>query len=237
MKRSAIYVSMDTVIIIPAYNEEATIAQVIKDVQKSMDADIVVVNDGSRDHTSAITHELGVKVIDLQENQGIGVAMRTGYQYAYAQNYQFAIQVDADGQHDINRLQDILDLIKNKQCDMAVGSRYVIKTNYHSTFLRRLGIRYFSILLYVLHKKWIKDTTSGFRAVNQKVINVFMKQYPDDYPEVPMLSYLLKHDFSVCEIPVEMKQRQGGKSSINFTDSIVYMIKTTAVCLKQYFTL
>ena len=226
---------METVIIIPAFNEEATIAKVIGDIKQTIDADILVVNDGSHDRTSIIAHELGVLVIDLMENQGIGAAMRTGYQYAYAKNYHFAIQVDADGQHDISRIYDVLNPVRSAQCDMAIGSRYILESGYRTPFLRRCGIQYLSVFLYALHRKRILDTTSGYRAVNRKIIEAFIDLYPDDYPEVPMLSYLLKNNYRICEIPVVMKQRQGGKSSIDFWDAAVYMMKTTFVCLKQYF--
>lgn len=227
--------TMDTVIIIPAFNEEDTVAQVIREIHMRIEVDILVVNDGSRDRTSEIAHALGVTVIDLEDNQGIGVAMKTGYQYAYAHGYQYAIQVDADGQHDLHRVNDLLREVRGARFDMAIGSRYIRKTHYQTPFLRRFGIRYFSALLYILHGKRVWDTTSGYRVINRKVMRIFLDLYPDDYPEVPTLSYLLQHNYRVCEIPVEMKKRQGGKSSINFGDAFIYMIKTTAVCLRQYF--
>ena len=219
----------------PAFNEEDTVAQVIQEIREHMDVDILVVNDGSRDRTSEIVHTLGVMVIDLENNQGIGVAMRTGYRFAYTHGYKYAVQIDADGQHDLNRIDELLRMVKNAYCDMAIGSRYIRKSHYKTPFFRRFGIQYFSVLLYLSYKTWIKDTTSGFRAINREVMQIFLERYPNDYPEIPMLSYLLQHHYRVYEIPVEMKKRQGGKSSINFWDAFIYMIKTTIVCLKQFF--
>lgn len=225
---------MKIITIIPAFNEEATIKTVIQEVKMNEGVDIIVVNDGSKDRTSELAHDTGVAVIDFPKNKGIGKAMQAGYQYAVEHDYDIAIQVDADGQHDIKKLPELISKIKDGENDMVIGSRYVTKTKYVSSFFRYLGIKYCSFLMHLLHGIKIKDPTSGFRAVNRKVMQHYIMCYLDDYPEVPALSYLLHRSYKICEIPVEMRKRQGGKSSISFADSFIYFIKVTGICIKGY---
>jgi len=219
--------------IIPAYNEEKTIASVINELKTHKFIDILVINDGSRDSTSKIAHSLCVEVIDSIENQGIGSAMKKGYQFANNNGYDIAIQVDADGQHDISKINELILVIKENNFDMVIGSRYIEKTQYVPSIFRHLGAKYFSFFIFLLHKKTIKDTTSGYRVVNKLLINYFAEYYPSYYPEVPMLSRLIDLKYKICEIPVEMKKRQGGKSSISFWDSFYYVIKITYICIRE----
>lgn len=219
--------------IIPAYNEEKTIAAVINELLQYEFIDILVINDGSKDRTSSIAHELNVKVIDNVKNQGIGHTMKIGYQYAKTKEYDIAIQVDADGQHDISKISELIYMIKEKNYDMVIGSRYIAKTCYKSSLLRFLGIKYFSILIFILNRILIKDITSGYRAVNNRVINYFADHYPPYYPEVPMISNLASLNYKICEISVEMHKRQAGKSSISLINGIYYFFKITYVCIKN----
>jgi Glycosyltransferases involved in cell wall biogenesis len=225
---------MKILAIIPAYNEEETISSVIEELRQIMLIDILVVNDGSKDKTSSIAHTLNVNVIDFPHNKGIGSAMKTGYQYARENGYDIAIQTDADGQHDLTRINELIKMITEEKYDLAIGSRYVVKTNYISSFCRYWGAKYFSFLIKILNHKIIRDTTSGYRAVNNKVIDFFADHYLCYYPEVPMLLELLMRNYKVCETPVEMKKRQGGKSSISFIGSIIYFFKITLICIKKY---
>lgn len=219
---------MKILVIIPAYNEETTILRVISDVRENVpEADILVVNDGSSDRTSEISSKAGVAVADLPFNLGIGGAMQTGYIYACSNDYDVAVQVDGDGQHDPAYIKDLLAVIDANLADVAIGSRYVSKTSYKSSFGRRSGMLFFSTLIAILTGQKIKDTTSGFRAVNKKVIRYFAEHYPTDYPEVDVLVKLHKMNFRVAEVPVEMLERQGGKSSITPARSIYYMIKVS----------
>lgn len=219
---------MRILIIIPAYNEETTIQNVIRHITIKMpDADILVVNDGSNDNTSKKAIEAGAKVIDLPYNLGIGGAMQTGYIYAKENYYNIAVQVDADGQHDPSYIKDLIKPIIDDVADVVVGSRYISKTNYRSSTFRRMGMVFFSLLVSLLTNQKFKDTTSGFRAVNKDVIHCFAKHYPDDYPEVDVLVKLKKKNFRIVELPVQMLERQGGKSSITTLRSLYYMIKVS----------
>lgn len=219
-------------VIIPAFNEEQTILKVINDIRSSIPcADILVVNDGSHDNTSSIAHSQNVKVIDLPFNLGIGGAMQTGYIYADRNKYNFAVQVDADGQHDPKFIDNVLTPVFEGKCDMAIGSRYVSVTSYKSPICRRMGMIFFSWLINALTGRKVKDPTSGFRAVNSKIIHFFAQKYPTDYPEVEVLISLHKKGFTFCEVPVEMKVRLGGVSSITPIRSIYYMAKVSLALL------
>lgn len=230
--------------IIPAFNEENSISDVIKSVKDSMPScDIVVVNDGSKDKTAEVAKNEGIIVLDLPYNLGIGGAMQTGYLYAKKNNYAFAVQIDGDGQHNPKYLKNILEPVLNNSCDMCIGSRYcnVVSTEdsilskfpssyhprYKSTISRRMGMLFFSGLIKLLTGKKITDTTSGFRVVNKEVINLFANKYPTDYPEVEVIVELHRKKFRICEVPVEMKNRQNGSSSITPIYSILYLVKVS----------
>ncbi len=219
---------MKTLIIIPAYNEERTNAGVVQRININVpEANILVVNDGSKDNTSLEASNAGADVISLPYNLGIGGAMQTGYLYARNNGYDIAVQVDADGQHDPFYINNLLEPLKNNMADVVVGSRYISKTNYRSSLIRRAGMVFFSILVSFLTNQKFKDTTSGFRAVNKKVIAYFADYYPTDYPEVDVLVKLKKKKFTIVELPVQMQERQGGKSSITALRSVYYMIKVS----------
>jgi len=216
------------VVIIPAYNEEKSIKDVIEKIITSIpSADILVVNDGSKDQTVLRAREAGAYVIELPFNLGIGGAMQTGYLYAKQNGYDIAIQCDGDGQHDPVYIQKIIEPIIKDNADMVVGSRYLEKTLYKSKLMRRIGILFFSGAVSMIIRKKITDPTSGFRAVNREVIEYFAWKYPSDYPEVDVLVRLNNRNFRIMEVPVEMKVRQGGKSSITPLKSIYYMAKVS----------
>lgn len=215
-------------VIIPAFNEEKSLPAVIKQIKKFNPAvDIVVINDGSKDNTYQVAKAEGVIAIDLPYNLGIGGAMQTGYLYACHNDYDVAVQIDADGQHNPADLPKLLIALKDGKGDMVVGSRYVAKTDYKSTRARRTGMVFFSTLIKLITGYRIKDTTSGYRAVNKKVIGVFAHKYPTDYPEVEVLVMLKKLNFKIIEVPVQMENRQAGHSSITPLKGIYYMVKVT----------
>lgn len=219
---------MKIIVLIPAYNEEKSISSVISQIRYyAPEVDILVINDGSTDSTFEKAVEAGARVVNLPFNLGIGGAMQTGYIYAKYHNYDIAIQVDGDNQHDPSYIHKLIQPIINDTADMVIGSRYVEETVYKSTAIRRIGMVFFTILIKILTNKWIKDTTSGFRAVDKDIINLFASEYPVDYPEVDVLVKLFKKKFRVIELPVEMKARKTGKSSITPIRSIYYMIKVT----------
>ncbi|WP_409342131.1 glycosyltransferase family 2 protein [Paenibacillus sp. MBLB4367] len=224
-----------TLIIVPAYNESGQIAQVIQNIKLHVPhADIVVVNDGSKDDTLERARQTGVAVLDLPYNLGIGGAVQTGYRYARKGGYAFAVQIDGDGQHDPAELDKLMQALQDSGADMAVGSRFLHKTGYQSTRMRQVGIRFLSGLVTRLTGRKATDTTSGFRVCGRKAIALFADRYPTDYPEVEALVLLHKHGLRFVECPVSMRPRLYGQSSITALKSAYYMIKVTlAVLLLQ----
>lgn len=160
--------------------------------------------------------------------------MQTGYKYADEEGYDIAIQFDGDGQHNSMYLNDLDRLIICEQADLVVGSRFINNEGFQSSIFRRMGIRYFSLLIKILTGKKLTDVTSGFRACNKKVIKYFAYNYPSDYPEPESIVDLLKNDFTVKEIPVVMNERMHGKSSISQIKAVYYMLKVTLAILISY---
>jgi len=220
-------------IIIPAYNEEATIADVIAEIKQCLPpASIVVVNDGSTDGTAGKAGEAGAIVLQLPFNCGIGVAMQTGYKYAHREGYDIAVQVDADLQHKPSEIPKLLNVLRESKAEIVIGSRYKIQGRaYGSTPLRKMGTRIFSVVVSFIIRKEITDATSGFRAMKKSVLRYYAREYPFDYPEVESLVLLNRMGFVIQEVPVEMSERKGGESSITFLRSAYYMIKVMLAIL------
>lgn len=216
---------MKVLVIIPAYNEKDAIVNTVKNLEKnSKNIDYVIINDCSKDNTLQICKENNFNVLNLPVNLGIGGAVQTGYKYAMKNGYDVAIQMDADGQHDPKYINDLVAKIEEGN-DMAIGSRFIEKQGFQSTFTRRMGIKLFSFIIKVFTKQVITDTTSGYRAVNRKVIEMFANDYPVDYPEPETNALLAKKKLKIVEVPMEMKQRDTGASSITPIKSIYYAIK------------
>lgn len=224
---------MKLLIIIPAYNEEDSIARVIGSVKRwRQDADIVVVNDGSTDRTGERAEATGkAAVLHLPLNVGIGGAMQTGYLYAARGGYDIAVQLDGDGQHEPQELDKLLAPLLAGEADCCIGSRFLLKTDYRSSLPRRLGIRFFSWMVQWITGAKTTDPTSGFRAVNRKVIELFATDYPEDYPEVEAIVLLRRRGFRLAETSVRMHVRQSGESSITPLKSIYYMVKVSLAVL------
>lgn len=219
---------MKSIIIIPAYNEEESIKKVIDSIYSKYDnIDVVVINDGSKDNTSIEAKKTKAIVIDLPCNLGIGGAMQTGYLYALRNNYDIAIQVDADGQHDVFYIEEMRKIIEDGQADMVIGSRFIKNIGYKPTMARLIGIKINSAIIKILTKKKIYDTTSGFRAINRGIIEEFSRNYPYDYPEPCTNMEMILKGKKIKEIPVKMYQRKTGVSSIPPLKSIKYMLKVT----------
>jgi hypothetical protein len=217
---------MKILIIIPAYNEEESLPGVIRDLQAlTPSADVLVVNDGSRDATARIARDMGVKVLDLPFNLGIGGAVQAGYLYARRNGYEAAVQFDGDGQHIAGEIPTLLDSLAAGRADLVVGSRFLTPKGYNAPLLRKIGIRIFSCVISRIVGKDVTDSTSGFRAANRRVIDFFSRFYPDDYPEVESLVLLHKMDLRMEEVAVAMRERTGGRSSITPVRSVYYMIK------------
>ncbi len=219
-------------IIIPAYNEEESILNTVTEIQRTApEYDYIIVNDASRDSTAYICRDNNLRYISLPVNLGIGGAVQTGYKYAYKYGYDYAVQIDGDGQHDPLYISQMLEKMISEQADVCVGSRFIEKEGFQSSGLRRLGIRYFSLLIFLLTGTRVTDPTSGLRIVNRDVLSFFSGDYPSDYPEPSSLVSVLKKQKKVIEIPVIMRDRQGGQSSINLKKSIYYMIKVSVAIL------
>lgn len=218
--------SSKILIIIPAYNEEHSISQVIQDVKTHCpSAHILVINDGSKDRTREVAEASGASVITLPTNLGIGGAMQTGYRYAHRYGYDVAIQVDGDGQHKAEQLHLILDPVLSGQADLAIGSRFIEQTGFLSSASRRAGIKILSTIVSAMTHKRVLDVTSGFRAANKRAIAVFQSDYATDYPEVDSIVLIHRSGLRTSEVAVVMEARTGGKSSINAMRSVYYMIK------------
>ena len=218
---------MKTLLIIPAYNEEENILKTCRTIEKSkQNIDYIVINDGSTDNTEKILQENNINHIKLVNNLGIGGAVQTGYKYAYENNYDIAIQFDGDGQHDVNYIKDIVKPISEKKANLVIGSRFIQDElgNFKSTKMRRVGINLISKIIKMKTKKKIYDTTSGFRAADRNVISIFKDEYPTEYPEPISSVDVLLSGYTIDEVPVEMKPRMEGKSSISKFKSVYYMI-------------
>ena len=213
-------------LIIPAYNEEESLRSLIEEIKAvCSEVDYLVVNDCSSDDTERLLEELGANYITLPCNMGIGGAVQSGYRYAAQNGYDIAIQIDGDGQHDVRFVKDMVKLIEDKQADVVIGSRFIDKEGFQSSQARRIGIRILSMLIRLMCGAKVKDVTSGFRAVNRRFIELFAENYPDDYPEPEVIVTAKLYGAVVNEVPVVMRERTTGKSSINLKRSIYYMIK------------
>jgi glycosyltransferase involved in cell wall biosynthesis len=214
------------VAIVPALNEEESVGRVIAEIRLfDPGFDIVVVDDGSTDRTAGIAAAQGAHVLRLPFNLGIGGAVQTGYRFAFERGYDLAVQVDGDGQHDPAQLPAILAPVLAGEADLCVGSRFAGGSGYQSSFARRVGIRLFAAVVSMVVRQKVTDTTSGFRAVNRKGIALFAADYPHDYPEVEATVMCVKHRLRLREVPVDMRERAGGESSITALHSIYYMTK------------
>lgn len=217
---------MKVLFVIPAYNEEESILNTIKMIENhNVKYDYVVINDGSKDKTEEILRENNINHIELIRNLGIGGAVQTGYKYAYLNNYDAAVQFDADGQHDIESFDKLLEPIKNDEVDIVIGSRFVKKTNgFQSSSMRRFGIKTISFFIKLFTGKKIYDVTSGYRVINKKIIKEFANSYPTECAEPVSNMEIAKKGYRFKELPVEMKERFGGVSSIRSWKSAYFMI-------------
>lgn len=223
---------MKKLIIIPAYNESESIVNTVQDIlEKAPEFDYVIINDCSTDNTKDICEELQYNIVNLPINLGIGGAVQTGYKYAWNNGYEVAVQVDGDGQHNPAFLKIMADYLQEKNLDMVIGSRFIEKKGFQSSNARRMGIKYFTVLIQLLTGTKITDPTSGLRMVDRSVIRMFSSDYPRDYPEPESVVAILRNKKKVAEIPVVMRERSGGVSSISPKKSIYYMIKVTLAIL------
>ena len=221
-------------IITPAFNETGSIQKLIKEIRSSIpQADLVIINDGSGDDTEEKALKAGAVVASLPFNLGIGGAVQTGYQIAAEEDYDVAVQIDGDGQHDPVYTKQLIQPILEGTLDLCIGSRFLDETSeaYRSTWARRFGIRFFCRLLGLLTGLQLTDPTSGFRAAGRKLIRAFAAYYPVDFPEPEAVKIAKRQGARIGEIPVRMRERQGGQSSIRYLATLYYMAKVTLAIL------
>ena len=229
-------------VIIPCFNEQGTIANVVRDLvavrdREQYQLDIVVVNDCSTDDSLAVIRLLPCQCLNLPVNLGIGGAMHSGYRYAYRNGYDIAVQMDGDGQHPAGELPIVLGPILAQDADVSIGSRFISREGFQSSFTRRIGINYFRWLNQLLIGKTIHDSTSGFRAFNRQTIEVVNAYYPDEYPEPESIVQFGLRGLRIKEVPVRMRNREEGVSSINTSRALYYMLKVSLGIVFMYFRL
>jgi len=214
------------VAIVPAFNEERNVGRVLDEL-RALDPglDLVVVSDGSADRTAEVAEAHGAHVLRLPFNLGIGGAVQTGFRYAWEEGYELAVRLDGDGQHDPSELRALVAPVVAGEADLAVGSRFVAGGGYRSSAARRVGIRILARVVSAIARQRLTDTTSGFQACNRRAIGVYAADLPHDYPEVEGIVLAIRRRVRLVEVPVTMREREHGRSSIGALASIYYMIK------------
>ena len=231
---------MDTkiLVLIPCYNEEENIVSTVERLKSTCpQVDFLVINDCSTDHSADILHALHYPFLDLPVNLGIGGGVQCGYQYAVHNGYDVTIQMDGDGQHDPAYLMEVVQPVLDGTYDMCIGSRFIKKEGFQTSFMRRVGIRFLSWLIHLRCGKRVLDVTSGFRACNARMTAYFARHYAIDYPEPEAILAASLAGFSVGEAPVIMRERQGGVSSIHSFKSAYYMIKVSLALIIDRFSI
>jgi glycosyltransferase involved in cell wall biosynthesis len=214
--------------IVPAYNEARSIAGVVAELRATQpEFEIVVIDDGSTDETAAVARRAGAEVVRLPFNLGIGGAVQTGIEWARRRGCEVAVQVDGDGQHDPREIDKLLQPLLAGDADVIVGTRFAGEGTYRPSVARRIGIGLFAGLVSLIVRQRVTDTTSGFRAMNERAIELFAEEYPYDYPEVEATVLIFRHRLRLVEVPVTMRQRAAGRSSITTFRSLYYMGKVS----------
>jgi len=231
-----------TLVFIPAWNEQASIREVIADVRESLpEADILVVDDGSTDATTATARKSGVLVATLPFNQGLGAALQTGYLHALREGYDCCAHLDADGQHPATEVARLLAEVVADRADLVIGSRYsdpdaeAAADDYRPTFSRRIGIGVFRFFLTLATRQRFTDTTSGMRAANRRVMALFSAHYSPDFAEIESLQLAVREGLRVEEVPVRMLERTGGSSFLTPLRSAFFIFKGVVVLLVGQF--
>jgi glycosyltransferase involved in cell wall biosynthesis len=223
-------------VIVPAWNEadslSATLAELLAVHPRE---DVLVVDDGSADDTARVARAAGVRVVRHPFNLGVGGALQTGFRVAVERGYDAAVQFDADGQHPAESLAALLRPVLEGRCDVAIGSRFVRPSGYHAPLARRLGMRLFSGVVRLAIGQHVTDTTSGFRAYSRSVMALCQHDFPNDFPDAPLLISLAKHRFTLLEVPVDMRDRRAGQSFYTIGKSLYYPYKNLLASLMAWF--
>jgi glycosyltransferase involved in cell wall biosynthesis len=218
--------ALKRIAIVPALNEEESIGRVIDEIRAfDPGLEVVVVDDGSVDRTAAVAEQRGAHVVRLPFNLGIGGSVQTGFRYAFEHGFGLAVRLDGDGQHDASQLGVLLEPVLADETDVAVGSRFSAQSAYRSSMPRRAGITILAKTVSLLVGRRVTDPTSGFQALNRHAIALFAADYPHDIPEVEAVLMTHKHRLRMTEVPVEMRERAGGRSSIGRIFAVYYMVK------------
>jgi hypothetical protein len=220
--------------VVPAYNESATVASVVRSLREAAGGfDVVVVDDGSTDDTAEQAIGAGAALVRLPFNLGIGGAVQTGFVYAVQHGYDYVAQVDGDGQHEAGELHKLVAAADaDPSIDMVCGSRFLSDEHrYPAPISRRTGIHLFAFALRLILHQPVSDPTSGFRLYNRRAVALFAGDYPHDYPEVEAILMLHAHQLHMTEVPVRMQPRGGGRSSITKPRSLYYMVKVSLALL------
>lgn len=232
---------INVLLVIPCFNEEANISTLLTAIKQitlpGINLVALPVNDCSKDNTITEIKKHTSTYLNLAVNLGIGGAVQSGFKYAYKNNFDIAIQLDGDGQHPVNEIINLIEPILKNEADVVIGSRFITKQGFQSSTLRRTGIKYFKNLNKLLLGLTVTDSTSGFRALNKKAIEVVNEYYPDEYPEPEAIVLYTLNNLRIKEIPVMMLERTGGQSSIGSISSIYYMMKVTLGILFIYLRL
>lgn len=219
---------MKKIVIIPAYNEEKRIAEIINNI-KSIDKDlkIAVIDDGSSDNTALNAISAGAVVIKLPFNIGYGSALQTGYKYALENGFDIVVQMDGDGQHDPKYIPEMINTLIKNNVDVLIGSRFKVKTSYKTTFARRIGIILFSKIVSLIIKKRVTDATSGYQVIRATVLPFLVSEsFPIDYPDADLLIMLNYEGFKIEEFPMKMHSDPKSKSMHKgFLKNIYYIFK------------
>lgn len=226
-------ISKKILIIVPAYNEKDNIARTVGELNSlKLSLTVLVVDDGSGDGTGGEAARSGALVVSLPFNTGIGGAVQTGFKFALQGGFDVAVQVDGDGQHDVAYLEKLLKPVLDRESDLAIGSRFLPPyLGYRSSFIRRIGINFFARLISMLTGFKITDPTSGFRAYSPKMIKAFASYYPQDFPEPEAIMVARRLGARLIEVPVQMRKRMGGRSSIRYLKTLYYLVKVTFAIL------
>ncbi len=226
-------------IVIPCYNEEASLPSLLPELLSTVlpngyQLEALIVNDCSKDNTSDVAKKYKAMVIDLPVNLGIGGAVQTGIRYALEQGFDIAIQLDGDGQHPPKELPKLISHHIETGANVVIGSRFLEKEGFQSSFARRLGIKYFHWVNRLMTGLQIYDSTSGFRLFDRKAIEMAAFNYPDEYPEPESLVVFSKAGLKIAEVAVIMEARQGGQSSIRSFGSLYYCFKVSLAMLFSF---
>ena len=226
---------MRTLVVIPALDEQDSLPGILAEMRAvAPEYDVLVLDDGSRDATSQVARDLGVRAVRHPFNLGVGAAMQTGFRWALLHGYDIAVQLDADGQHDPRFLDALVDPVRDGVCDVSIGSRYLESGHYRTPRLRRMGMVLFAGVVQLALRRRITDTTSGFRAYGREVMEVCQYEFPKDFPDAPLLIALARRGFRLLEVPVRMRERQAGTSFYTLGKSLYYPYKNLLASLMAW---